>query len=209
MVQNAARARALSVTLFLSSACLGLSGCAVGLEHIEIAYQQQSSAAPVDGASSAPVELRVTTASLPQPERVGVKKNGYGMELGGIAASRPIADIVRDSFTAELSQRGFPLAAGGETLDVDVLKFSNDFKMGVFVADAAAEVILVTTIRGRTGQILFTKTVTGRGRSDNQLLMTPGEARKALVMALADAVHSIVSDPNFSRALLQASNRLS
>jgi len=199
----------LCLKLYIPLACLGLSGCALGVEQIEIAYQQQSAAAPVEGASNAPVDLRITTASLPRPERVGVKKNGYGMELGGIAPSRPIADIVRDSFTTELTQRGFPLMAGGQVFDVDVIKFANDFKMGFFTADAVAEVTLVTVIRGKTGQILFTKTVNGRGKSETLLLMIPSEARKALVLALSDAVHTVVSDPEFTRALLQTSGRVS
>lgn len=179
-----------------------LSGCAVGVEHIDIVYSPKTAGRPVEGAADTPLQLAVTTQSSPPTERVGRKKNGYGMELGAFAATRPVADIVRDAFTTDLLQRGFVVGASGAQAKVDVTKFVNEFRPHLLLADAEAEVTLGVTVRSPSSAILYARTVTGRGLREDLLAMTAGEARQSLEIALPDAVGTIVNDPDFIKALL-------
>lgn len=182
-----------------------LSGCALGLEHIDIAYKPTAVAQPVLGADRVLVELSVSTKTSPPTERVGVKKNGYGMEMGGLAATRPVAEIVRSAFATELAGRGFPLRASNTKAAIKVTRFVNDYKTGFFTIGSEADVTLAVSVRSETDGILYAKTVTGKGIQEGALAGTPSLAREAFEKALPDAVSLIVSDPDFIKALFTAS----
>ena len=63
---------------------------------------------------------------------------------------------------------------------------------------------LAASVRGSDGAILYTRVVTGEGHLSGLLLMTPDGAREALEKALPDAVTTIVSDPDFQKAMWRA-----
>ena len=133
--------------------------------------------------------------------RVGVKKNGYGMEMGSIVSSTSVPELVKSAFVQKLRAQGYKVSEGASTVDVSVARFYNDFKPGFFTADADADVTLATSVKTVDGRVLYERTVTGEGKLDGLLAMTPGYARQALEKALPDAVETFVNDPAFQKAL--------
>lgn len=188
-------------------AVLGLlgpvGGCALGLEHVDIAYLPANQAQPIAGAERVPVDISVRTATSVEDERVGAKKNGYGIELGGLAPTRPVTQIVGDALAIELRRRGFPVQRSTTVTSIEVIRFWNDFKNGFFVAGTEADVTLAITVRTPTA-LLYSRTVSGRGGSDAVIVGTAGVAREALQGALTVAVSRIVDDPAYIAALFAA-----
>lgn len=184
------------VTLLLS-----LSACALGSEHIDVAYKPSKQAEAISDAISAPVQIAVSTDHLSPNDRVGTKINTYGMEGGSIETTKPVSDIVKSAFETELLARGFPEKTGGKTVTADVTKFYNKFHSG-FVGEAVATVEMNVKVTDPTNNVLYTKAVTGAKTRGGLMAMTAGEARKALEGALSDAVSQVVNDPNFLNALV-------
>ena len=184
------------VTLLLS-----LSACALGSEHIDVAYKPSKQAEAISDAISAPVLIAVSTDHLSPNDRVGTKINTYGMEGGSIETTKPVSDIVKSAFETELLARGFPEKTGGKTVTADVTKFYNKFHSG-FVGEAVATVEMNVKVTDPTNNVLYTKAVTGTKTRGGLMAMTAGEARKALEGALSDAVSQVVNDPNFINALV-------
>ncbi|KXV62306.1 YajG family lipoprotein [Acetobacter orleanensis] len=179
---------------------LSLSACALGSEHIDVAYKPSKQAEILASAALAPVQIAVSTDHLSPNDRVGTKINGYGMEGGSIQTTKPISDIVKSAFETELLARGFPEKAGGKTVTADVTKFYNKFHAG-FVGEAVATVEMNVKVTGPNNSVLYEKAVTGAKTRGGLMAMTSGEARKALEGALSDAVSQVVSDPNFINTL--------
>lgn len=183
------------VTLLLS-----LSACAMGSEHIDVAYKASKQAEVISNAISSPVQIAVSTDHLSPNDRVGTKINTYGMEGGSIETTKPVSDIVKSAFETELLARGFPEKTGGKTVTADITKFYNKFHSG-FVGEAVATVEMNIKVTDPNNSILYTKSVTGTKTRGGLMAMTAGEARKALEGALSDAVSQVVNDPNFINAL--------
>jgi hypothetical protein len=81
----------------------------------------------------------------PDKSRVAVKKNGYGMEMAAIESKRSVADYFREAMESELKNRGFQIGQG-RRVNVTIIRFSNDFKIGVFAGDAVAELQMEVSV---------------------------------------------------------------
>lgn len=195
--------------MFVRSFCfvsllLSLSACAMGSEHIEMAYKPSKNAEAITNAISIPVQIAVSTDHLSPNDRVGTKINGYGMEGGSIQTNKPVSDIVKSAFETELLERGFPEKTGGKIVTADVTKFYNKFHTG-FVGKAVATVEMNVKVTDPTNNVLYTKAVTGEKTRGGLMAMTAGEARLALEGALSDAVSQVVNDPEFIKSLISSS----
>jgi uncharacterized lipoprotein YajG len=161
-------------------------------------------ATPISGASGTSVEVQTTDARTINRDRVGVKKNGYGMEMASIVATNDLPMTVTDAFTTELKARGLHIGAGGADVEVALVRFYNDFKSGFFSGDAAATVAFNVKVLGRNGGTVFAKYYEGNGIEPNILTAGGDNAQAALTKALTAAVASAVNDPDFVAAVIKA-----
>lgn len=182
-------------------------GCALAPETVDINYASRvAGSVPQDGAGAL-VEVRAIDSRLSHRDRIGTKKNGYGVELARITASRSPVELVRDSVQQELKSKGFAIGPGGVILTVELLDFYSDFKPAFVIptADSAAEVSFTLQVAAPGGGSTFSNTYRGKGTSMDAFVMTPGSARVALEQALADAVQQVAGDANLKTALLTGS----
>ena len=190
----------------LSTACFIfalLNGCALTKAHISLTYVPQANLAKIDGADSVTVRLDVKDGRTIK-DKVGVKKNGYGMEMAAIIAKEDVAITVKNAIEAELANRGFRLGGGEISIVSELSKFYNDFKIGFWSGTAVAEVIMNVQVKKADGSLVFSKLVTGEGRKEGLWVASGSNAKVALDSALRDAVDKLFSDAAFIDAMLKA-----
>ena len=201
------RAELLRAIAALSVALL-LGACALAPETIDINYGSRAAAGPSQEGAGSLVELRAIDGRVSHRDRVGTKKNGYGVELARITASRPPLELVRNSIQQELTARGFTVGPGGTVLTIELLDFYSDFKPAFMIpmADSAAEVSFSLQVGPPGGASAYSKIYRGKGTGTDAIVMTPGAARVALEQALATAMQQVTDDTALRTALASAAS---
>jgi uncharacterized lipoprotein YajG len=195
-------AKQLSFIAGCAIAIASLNGCATSKDYISVNYARQTGVTALTGAEHVSVRVDVSDVRSIH-DRVGSKKNGYGMEMAAIIATNDVPTVVKTSIEQELSNRGFKLAEGDVTVLVELSKFLNDFKVGMWSGDAMAELTMSVQIRKSDGNIIYSKLVTGEGEKLKIQLASGKNAQVALEGALANAVARLFSDPLFTDGLLK------
>ena len=180
------------------------SGCALTTSHIDVPYQPIAASRPIPDASASAVAVSAVDDRTTYRDRVGTKKNGYGMEMAAIVPDNDIPDTVRDAFRQELGARGFRIGDGPGTVQVEVVRFYNDFKPGFFSGDAVATVAFNVKVSSPAHPGAFSKYYEGTGTEPNIQIMGADNTRAALVKAFQSAVGSAVNDPDLIQAVLHA-----
>lgn len=182
-----------------------LNGCAVSKDYISVNYAPQTNVVHLAGAEHVSVRVEVSDVRAIH-DRVGNKKNGYGMDMAAIIATNDVIVLVQKAIQTELSNRGFKVADGDVTVLVELSKFYNEFKVGVWSGDAVADLTMSAQIKKPDGNIIYSKLVTGEGEKLKIQLASGTNAKVALEGALANAVIRLFGDPLFVDGLLKASN---
>jgi uncharacterized lipoprotein YajG len=185
-------------------AITSLDGCAASKDYISLHYTPQPNVTAISGADHASVKVEVSDVRSIH-DRVGVKKNGYGMEMASIIATNDVVAVLKNSIRDELSNRGFKLNDGDVTVLIELSKFYNDFKTGMWSGNAIAELTMSAQIKKSDGNIIYSKLVTGEGEKLKIQLASGANAKVALEGALANAVLRLFGDPLFIDGLLKAS----
>lgn len=180
-----------------------LSGCALTKEHITLDYVPQSNVEAIRGSEKVNIKLNVTDARTMR-DKVSYKKNAYGMEMGEIISDSDVIDLIRKSIKTELQNRGFIVDSGGTNVNIELIKFYNDFKSGFFAGDASAEIIMGVQVKQKNGNIPYNKTITGAYVEQNVQLATGGNAKRALDGALKDVIPKLMNDQKFIIALMES-----
>ncbi len=188
----------------LGALALLVSGCALTTDKIDVPYQQLGAVSTMAGASAASVSVTAQDGRTSHRDRVGTKKNGYGMEMAPIVATNDIPQTVASAVEQTLRAEGYRTEPGHAALTVDVLNFYNDFKVGVFTGDAVADVELMVTVRDPANTIVFTRTYDGSGKEADIMMASGSNARAALIKALQNCVNSMVSDQTLHAAIKAA-----
>ena len=193
------------IRVLMSLALLAVcSGCALTTAEIDVPYVAAAPATQVAGAAGATVDVQTTDGRTTYRDRVGVKKNGYGMEMASIVAKNNLTATLTGAFETELTSRGFRVGAGGADVRVTLVRFYNDFKPGFFSGDAAATVAFDVKVQGRGGGMVFSKYYEGNGIEPNVQFAGGDNAKAALTKAFTAAVTSAVNDPEFIGAVGKA-----
>jgi uncharacterized lipoprotein YajG len=124
------------------------------------------------------------------------------MELGEIISNNDVVQLVQESIKTELTNRGFIINDGDIVINVELIKFFNDFKTGFFAGDAFTEVLMGSQVKISYGNIVYNKIITGSYIEQNIQLATGNNAKLALEGALKDAVSKLINDSDFIMALM-------
>jgi uncharacterized lipoprotein len=150
------------------------------------------------------IALAATDGRTTYRDRVSTKKNGYGMEMAPIVASNDIAQSVAAAIQQELTAEGYKIGPGHARIEIEVVKFYNDFKPGFFSGDAVADVALNVKVVAASGELIYAKYYDGGGTEPNIMMYGGDNARAALIKAFGNTIHSVVSDPALQQALQKA-----
>ena len=179
------------------------TGCAVTEDKIDIPYQGRANITVVQGADKVNVEVKNEDKRTVFKDRVGAKKNGYGMEMAKIVPTNDVAKTFSDAVMFELENLGFKNGAGGKTVKVELVRFYNDFKMGFFAGDAVADGLVNIVVTNNKNEVIFTRSYEGGAVYPNIQLALGENAREALIKAMTDIVGKVAQDKELHAALLK------
>jgi uncharacterized lipoprotein len=180
-----------------------VSGCALTEDKIDIPYEGKANLVVVEGANKIQVLVNHKDKRTVYKDRVGTKKNGYGMEMAKIVSRNDISKTFGDAVKFELENLGFRIGENGKKVTVGLLRFYNDFKMGFFAGDAVADGLVNVSVRDKNGDLLFSKAYEGGAIESNIQLALGHNAQITLKKALADIVTKIAHDTDLHTALLK------
>jgi len=179
------------------------TGCALTEDKIDIPYQGRGNITVVQGADKINVAVKNEDKRTVFKDRVGAKKNGYGMEMAKIVPSNDVAKTFSDAVLFELENLGFKNGAGGKVVKVELIRFYNDFKMGFFAGDAVADGLINVVVTNTKDEVIFSRSYEGGGIYPNIQLALGENAREALIKAMTDIVGKVAQDKDLHAALLK------
>jgi len=184
-----------------------LSGCIFLPDkqlYVSIAYNPQTGVSPIAGAGEGKVKVEMIDS------RSTVYKvsdyDAFPSTVTGIltATNNTASDAVRSAIETELASRGFSLAGGNVVVVVELSRFYNTFKSGVWSGTAVAQLNMNVQVKRADGNIVFTKLVAAEGITPHIQRQSEKNAKIALDAALQDAMAKLFSDGTFADALLKA-----
>ena len=179
-----------------------LSGCALTQDNIGLNYVPQPAVAKMAGADTVKVTVRMTDDRAIR-DKVGSKKNGYGMDMAPIVSTTDVVELIQGAIETELRQRGFG-SGGNVVVAVDLIKFYNDFKVGFWAGDSLAEFLMNVQVKDNGGTTIFVKSVTAEGLEPNIQIAGGNNARISLEAALKRGMEILFGDKEFTSALIKA-----
>ena len=189
--------------VFLIVIVFVFTGCALTEGKIDIPYQGRANITVVQGADKVNVEVKNEDKRTVFKDRVGAKKNGYGMEMAKIVPSNDVAKTFSDAVLFELENLGFKNGTGGKIVKVELIRFYNDFKMGFFAGDAVADGLVNIVVTNGKNEVIFSKSYEGGGVYPNIQLALGENAREALIKAMTDIIGKVAQDKDLHSALLK------
>lgn len=176
-----------------------LASCSYVPERIDVAYHPTRQVEKIASASG--VNVRVQVLDNRRDGKQVSRKKDDGIERASINLSNDIAEEIAWGIKTELVAKGFTIADGDAEVIVEIQKFYNDFKEGLFGSRGVSELILNVTVGRDDGYIRYSKTIIGIGENNNAWTHSGNNARRSLERALGDAIHKIFNDRAFIQAL--------
>lgn len=88
--------------------------------------------------------------------RIGDKRNGYGMVMGEVGTDEPVVDIVKDTVVQTFEANGHDVAEeGGLQVDIDVNRFWFDYKTGLVTVEFFGDIQIDLTVTTAAGEVVF------------------------------------------------------
>jgi hypothetical protein len=190
--------RAAMPTLLGAVALAALAGC-TSSQGLDVRYPAEG----VNRALLATVPARRVTIGPVVDRRLDTSRIGTQPKNGqDIVTSRPVNDIVRDAFAAELSRNGHTVLAGGTdvVLTAEVEEFWLDVVVGYPRAQYVGKVVLaLAVVDGANGRTLFARRYAGIKRQEADAKATD-VGRDVMDAALARTMHDFATDPQMVAA---------
>lgn len=183
------------------------AGCALERDYVDVRYGNARFAAPVPGAGAVSVAVEPRDGRTTRRDRVSTKINGYGMEMAPIIANNDVVAEVGSAIRGELQRAGFRVDGGDARIDLEVLRFYNDFRTGFFAGRAQAEIQVNLRLFDRNGAQLYSRVYTVQAELPSLLLASGSNAAIALQNAMERLVEAVMGDQAFIAALLSAAPR--
>lgn len=183
---------------------LVMTGCALIEDQVPVNYVPPANLAVVPGAADVTLDVAAQDRRVSNIDRIGTKKNGYGMEMAKITATNDVVALVGSAVERELSSLGFRVGTGGIRTTVDLDTFYADFKPGFFSADTVAEVAFSLRAIKPDGSLVYSRSYKAVGTNPGIMIYDGDNARIALERALTTAIQYVVEDSDFHRALVAA-----
>lgn len=193
----------------LPALALLASGCALMNQHVEL---HDLAAAPLPRTVSRDVLLRDLYDARSDPTRVGVVKNGWGMETAMVFSDDDVPAVLSDALAAALHSVGWTVRRAAPTEVVPppqgeawvvsgwVRSVMSEPIVGMWAIDLVAEAEV--TLEVRTAARVYRRTVRGFEKLPDNFVCLTGCAESGLKAAMAKAVRDA------ALALIELSERV-
>lgn len=193
--------RSALVALLLSAVAL-LGGCVFMQGTLNVGYLE-ASRGPLASVKSLRVEIGPFEDKRLERDKIGWKKNVYGMKTAYIVSSRPVPEIVRDALAVEFTKNGHII--GGATSDVvlsgEIKTFWFDVQLNFWTVDFMGTVeVALSVADGKNGALLLKRTYQGH-YTEKRLGGLEGTWERVMNVALERMVRELSTDPKLLRVL--------
>lgn len=155
--------------LIILASAMCLTACATGTTNLTLGLSEEAvKPGLLSEVPASTLYLAEVTDSRPTGEvdRIGNKRNGYGMVMGAVGTTQPVTALVTDTLTKTLSANGHQLvsdtAASNLKVEADVKRFWFDYKTGLVTVEFFGDVqVALKIIDQATGSTLFEETFKG------------------------------------------------
>jgi hypothetical protein len=150
-------------------AALSLSACALGASNVTLGKSQAYLVKPalLSEAPSRTIAITEVTDAREEAtrDRIGDKRNGYGMVMGTIVTTEPVTDTVKkviaETFTANKHTVVADPAAANLKVEAKVTKFWFDYKTGLIDVEFFADVQTRLSVKDASNTEIFAKDFKG------------------------------------------------
>lgn len=193
-------------TILTLAGALMLAGCALTDAQLDVSHDpettQEGPIAEVESITFVPGEI----ADLREDtERIGYKKNGFGMNTADITTDKPVGDIVRDAIVHAIETNGHVVGDSGVGISGSISNFWVDLDQNFWsvevLGNVAASLVFTDT---ESGDVLYTRDYKG-SYSDKVQVVTNGTYDAAISGAVANLIDEIVFDEDLAEALRERS----
>lgn len=183
------------------------AACALERDYVDVRYGNARFATPVPGAAAVSVAVDPRDGRTTRRDRVSTKLNGYGVEMAPIIANNDVVAETGAAIRSELQRAGFRVDGGDARIDLEVLRFYNEFRTGFWAGRAQAEVQVNLRLFDRNGAQLYSRVYTVQGEVPSLQLATGSNAVIALQNAMERLIAEVMGDQAFIAALLSTAPR--
>ncbi|MBF6569702.1 MAG: hypothetical protein IVW54_12600 [Candidatus Binataceae bacterium] len=131
---------------------------------------------------------------------VGQKINGFGMKTADVISDSDVPKTLENAFETELTNRGFTLGTGGNSIAIRLSNLQNHFTLGFFSGESTANIGMDVAVKQPSGAVVFDKYITAESQKSIELA-SPENAQNTLNAAIRDAVVKVFNDDEFINAL--------
>ncbi len=190
--------------VILIFAALGLSACAFGDAELALGLNPETTnKGLISEASSATLYLADVDDQRTDKERIGYKRNGYGMKTADILAETPPPEVVKESLAVVLETNGHSLGAADEryALQTTLNNFWFDYKTGFVSVEFYGSIQAVLSLVDQsTGDAVYSETFDGY-HSEKTGGGLKGTWERIMNETLADLAKKVNLSPGFKDAL--------
>jgi len=190
-------------TTTLFAVALLASGCAFTDATLKVRYDEALAArGPLSSVEPRRVEITPFADKRPEIDKIGWKKNSYGMKTATIFSEKPVPEVVRDALALELAKNGHLLEPDPQVkLTGDVTEFWFHSNIGFFTIEFVGTVgITLNVVDGKTGEVVYFRAYQGN-YNEKSLGGLEGTWERVLNTALERMMHQVVTDVRLVQAL--------
>ena len=195
------------VVLLFAMLAMTTSGCAFSTANLALSYE--ASAERKSPLSTIPPRTVLLTVDDQRPgaerDRVGDKKNGFGMVTAKVQSTKDVKSVVLDALRSELANNGHVVAGPTDRADVNITttlkRYWSNLVIGfwdVEVTGIMAADVAVTPPGATAPAIVRPLTAT---QQEGFVIVTDGAYEAVLNKTLAEFVRNLARDPDFLTAL--------
>lgn len=192
--------------ILLLASALSLTGCALTDAQLDVSHDpaaaQEGPIAEVESIIFVPGEI----ADLREDtERIGYKKNGFGMNTADITTDKPVGEIVRDAIVHAIETNGHAVGDTGIGISGSVSNFWVDLDQNFWSVEVIGNIATSLTFTDtESGDVLYSRDYKG-SYSDKVQVVTNSTYDDAISGAVANLIDEIVFDEDLAEALRERS----
>lgn len=183
---------------------LASSACAYGDAKLALGYNADSAKAGlISEAPSATLYLADVDDRRLDKQRIGYKRNGYGMKTADILSEKPAPEVVKDALAVMLEKNNHKLgdADSRYALETTLTNFWFDYKAGFVSVEFYGSIQAELTLADKaTGENLYSEVFDGY-YSEKTGGGLSGTWERIMNATLADFVNKVNLSPGLSEAL--------
>lgn len=174
-----------------------LGGCAFTQANLNIVYDEtKASKGPLSNLTPRQLAIGEFRDLRPERDRIGYKRNGYGMKTADILTQKPVPEIIRDAISAEFLKNGHIMSAKTPEIRVagDVTTFWFDLQINFWTVEFMGTIAIdLNLVDGATGAPMLTRKYQGHF-NEKSLGGLEGTWERVMNAALAAMIEEMSTD---------------